>query len=467
MEIETIKKAEMDRLVGTTLIPSYGKIPVHNKKFNQLIQYLEKKNKDLQVPNPTKKQKGLQDTINTQLNLERLKILADEYAKSDKSESAFSKMLALVAFRNWCGAGTNIYENIRQDLDNPSKMFAIDRICRDHDIRYTTGKTPEDLSKADDIMMEEIMKKYILNFDKNFITGDYERDYSTWSSSFTSLYNQVISMFEGAVAVNLIKKTGETFLNTAVEGVKLPFKIASYISKEYNRPSYRQLKLPYRYFERKIGSSLKNVVKQSTILTMSTVFRDKVFATIALFGIGLKKAIEEFFPVNIISPVENKVTDEQLNEIIRVFEILQNEYLTDSDGSQTSLSRAPIKIGNEWQNEEIQIPPIEELKKEITDIVVMNKQYIEKRYELSEQPVVETISQETEETTDDTLNEIDTIMKNLNIVQSEEPRIIQQNDYDMLNEIDNIMKELNIAQTVLNTPDVLNDDKEEKNIEEE
>jgi ribosome assembly protein YihI (activator of Der GTPase) len=114
----------------------------------------------------------------------------------------------------------------------------------------------------------------------------------------------------------------------------------------------------------------------------------------------------------------------------------------------------------------------------------MNKQYIEKRYELSEQPVVETISQETEETTDDTLNEIDTIMKNLNIVQSEEqpeqslgsrssplglnePRIIQQNDYDMLNEIDNIMKELNIAQTVLNTPDVLNDDKEEKNIEEE
>jgi hypothetical protein len=156
-----------------------------------------------------------------------------------------------------------------------------------------------------------------------------------------------------------------------------------------------------------------------------------VYATIALFGISLKKAIEEFFPVNIISPVEHEVTDEQLNEIIRVFEILQNEYLTDSDIE-------PIKVGNEWQGEEIQIPPIEELEKEITDIVVMNKQYVEKRYELAEQTVVETISQETEETTDDTLNEIDTIMK-----------------------------ELNIAQTVLNTPDVLNDDKEEKNIEEE
>ena len=450
MEIETIKKAEMDRLVGTTLIPSYGKMPVHNKKFNQLIQYLERKNKDLQVPNPTKKQKGLQDTINTQLNLERLKILADEYASADKTESAFSKILSYAAFRNWCGSGTLIYENIRQDLDNPSKMFAIDKICRDHDIRYTTAKTPEDLAKADDIMMEEIMKKYILNFDKNFITGNYERDYSTWSSSFTSLYNQVISMFEGAVAVDLIRRTGETFLNTAVEGVKLPFKIASYISKEYNRPSYRQLKLPYRYFERKIGSSLKNVVKQSTILTMSTVFRDKVYATIALFGIGLKKAIEEFFPINIISPVEHEVTDEQLNEIIRVFEILQNEYLTDSD-------MQPIKIGNEWRDEEIQIPPIEELEKEITDIVVMNKQYIEKRYELAEQPVVETISQES-----DFLNEIDdelqTMIKELEGLE----------DTTYLNEIDNeletIMNELNTEEPVLNTQDVLN---EEENIEEE
>ena len=460
MEIETIKKAEMDRLVGTTLIPSYGKMPVHNKKFNQLIQYLEKKNKDLQVPNPTKKQKGLQDTINTQLNLERLKILADEYASADKTESAFSKILSYAAFRNWCGSGTLIYENIRRDLDNPSKMFKIDTICRDHDIRYTKAKTPEDLAKADDIMMEEITKKYILNFDNNFITGNYERDFSTWSSSFNTLYNQMVSMFEGVVAVDLIKRTGETFLNTVVEGVKLPFKIGSYISKEYNRPSYRQLKLPYRYFERKIGSSLKNVVKQATILTMSSVFRDKVYATIAFAGIALKRTIETFFPVNIISPVEHEVTDEQLNEIIRVFEILQNEYLTDSDIE-------PIKIGDEWQIEEIQIPPIEELKKEITDIVVMNKQYVEKRYELAEQPVVETINQEQPKTKDFDvfLSNIDDYLQ-LMIKQLETPD-------DFLNEIDTklqtLMNELDIEEHVLNTQDVLTDEEniEEENIEEE
>jgi hypothetical protein len=453
MEIETIKKAEMDRLVGTTLIPSYGKMPVHNKKFNQLIQYLEKKNKDLQVPNPTKKQIGLQDAINTQLNLERLKILAEDLKKSDKSISMSEKLLMLASFRNWCGLGTPIYENIKNDLDNPSKMFAIDTICRNHDMAYTKAKTYEDINKADDDMMEAILKKYILNFDKNFITGNYERDYSTWSSSFTSLYNQVISLFETGVAVNLIKKTGETFLNTAIEGVKLPFKIASYISKEYKRPSYRQLKLPYRHFTRNVGSSLKNVVKQSTILGISTVFRDKVLAAVSLFGIGFKKAIEEFFPIKLAKLSEHEVTDEQLNEIIRVFEILQNEYLTDSD-------MQPIKIGNQWENEEIQIPPIEELEKEITDIVVMNKQYVEKRYELAEQPqIVETISQEPQS---DFLNEIDdelqTMIKELEGLE----------DTTYLNEIDNeletIMNELNTDEPVLNTRDVLN---EEENIEEE
>jgi hypothetical protein len=196
---------------------------------------------------------------------------------------------------------------------------------------------------------------------------------------------------------------------------------------------------------------------------MSTVFRDKVYATIALFGIGLKKAIEEFFPINIISPVEHEVTDEQLNEIIRVFEILQNEYLMDSDIE-------PIKIGNEWQNEEIQIPPIEELKKEITDIVVMNKQYIEKRYELAEQPVVETISQEPQ--SDGSQTSLSRATDFLNEIDDELQTMINEleglEDTTYLNEIDNeletIMNELNTNEPVLNTQDVLN---EEENIEEE
>jgi hypothetical protein len=454
-----VSKAEKDRLVGTTLIPSYGKLPVHNKKFNQLIQYLEKLNKQLQVPNPTKKQIGLQDTINTQLNLERLKILADEYEKSDKSESTFQKILAQLAFRNWCGAGTNIYENIRQDLDNPSKMFAIDTICRDHDIRYTKAKTKEDLAKADDIMMEEIMKKYVLNFDKNFITGNYNRDFSTWSSSFNSLYNQVVSLLEASFATRLIYETSITVLNTAIEGVKLPFRLANFLHENY-RNAYPNLppNIPRSIRASVVGmnadfaqqsfntvaNTASRIIKQGTKLAVSSVFKDKVYASIAFLMIGFKKSIEEFFDVSIVSPVEHEVTDEQLNEIIRVFEILQNEYLTDSDIQ-------PIKVGDQWQNELIEIPPVEELEKELAEIFVMNKEYVEKRYEIAEimdetiDDYIDSISKSLNEepTIDDT---IDSILKNLEEEQTIDDYInmIEQQLLTINEEEENILQEENI-----------------------
>jgi len=420
-----VSKAEKDRLVGTTLIPSYGKLPVHNKKFNQLIQYLEKLNKQLQVPNPTKKQIGLQDTINTQLNLERLKILAEDLKKSDKSISMTEKILMIASFRNWCGLGTQIYENIKNDLDNPSKMFAVDTICRNHDIAYTKAKSYEDIKKADDEMMEAILKKYILNFDRNFITGDYERDYSTWSSSFTSLYNQVVSLLEASFAVGLITETSKTFLNTVIEGVKLPFRLANYLQEAY-RNAYPNLpqNIPRsirasvvgmnREFAQQSFNTVANtatgIVKQGTKLLVSSVFRDKVLATVSLFAIGLKTAIEEFFPIKLAKLSEHEVTDEQLNEIIRVFEILQNEYLTDSDIQ-------PIKVGDQWQNELIEIPPVEELEKELAEIFVMNNEYVEKRYEIAE--VMEALPEETieEKSIDDY---IDSILQDLNSIQPEE-----------------------------------------------
>ena len=440
-DIADVMKPEMDRLVGNTLIPSYGKLPVQNKKFNQLIQYLEKKNKDLQVPNPTEKQKALQNTINTQLNLARLKILAEEYKRSDKSESTLSKILEYAAFRNWCGAGTNIYQNIKKDLDNPSNMYKIDTICRDHDMRYTKAKTQEDLNKADDIMMEEIMKKYILNFDKNFITGNYERDYSTWTSSFTSLYNQVVSLLEASFAVGLIKETALTALSTANQAVRLPFRVANYLHEAY-RNAYPNLpaEVP-RHWRRSIidmnrelaqqsfnavARTTSKFLKQGTKLLVSSAFRDKVYATIALFGISIKKSIEEFFPITLINPVEHDVSDEQLEEIIKVFELLQNEYLMDSGFE-------PIKIGNEWQNEQIEIPPIEQLQKEITEIVVMNKEYVEKRYEIAEAEETD----ETDELTMTYLNELDTIRNDFETDES----AVDELTMTYLNELDTIRDE--------------------------
>lgn len=388
---EIVSKAEKDRLVGTTLIPSYGKLPVKNENFNKLIQYLEKLNKQLQVPNPSKKQKGLQDAIETQLNLERLKILDDHLLKSEYI-SIGDNILAALAFRNWCGIGTPIYTNIQKDLDNPSKMFKIDRICRDHDIRYTKAQTQEDLKEADWIMMKEILEKYVISFKNNFITGDYDADFSTWSSSFKTLWNGALSFVETGATLGLMRAGVKTIGEVVSESNKIIPDIRRYAKLKYFHYRKRneevspwlkeylkkfQPALEKQVLKSGIASSGSSVIKDAGKLLMTTIIRDKLFAMGALIGIGLKTAFEYFFNYDIVEPWQHEVSDKQLEEIIRVFELLQNEYLIDSD-------LEPVKVGDEWTKEELIFPSIPDLEKELTEIFIMNKTYIEKRFEVVE-----------------------------------------------------------------------------------
>jgi hypothetical protein len=394
---EMVSKAEKDRLVGTTLIPSYGKLPVKNEGFNKLIQYLEKLNKKLQVPNPSKKQKGLQDAIETQLNLERLKILDDHLLRTENVSPYGDNLLALLAFRNWCGMGTPIYTNIKNDLDNPSKMFKIDRICRDHDIRYTKAKTTDDLKEADNIMMAEILEEYVINFKKNFITGNYDTDFSTWSSTFTTLYNQALSFVEAGATIGLMGGGVKTIGEVISESNKIIPDITRYVRlykqlghyrANQNRPAnpfsggVRRGQIPYMKSQvsevgGKVGTTGLRLMKDAGKLLMTTIIRDKLLAITGLIGIGLKTAFEWFFKIDIAKPWQHDVTEEQFNEIIRVFELLQNEYLTDSD-------LEPVKVGNEWIKEELIFPSIPILEKELTEIFIMNKTYIEKRFQVVE-----------------------------------------------------------------------------------
>jgi hypothetical protein len=394
---EMVSKAEKDRLVGTTLIPSYGKLPVKNEGFNKLIQYLEKLNKQLQVPNPSKKQKGLQDAIETQLNLERLKILDDHLLRTENVSPYGDNLLALLAFRNWCGMGTPIYTNIKNDLDNPSKMFKIDRICRDHDIRYTKAKTTDDLKEADNIMMVEILEEYVINFKKNFITGNYDTDFSTWSSTFTTFYNQALSFVEAGATIGLMGAGVKTIGEVVSESNKLIPDITRYTKLKYNQLRYYgrrpdvidpfvrqaienlrpQVGRQVSVLEGRMGTTGLRLMKDAGKLLMTTIIRDKLLAITGLIGIGLKTAFEWFFKIDIAKPWQHDVTEEQFNEIIRVFELLQNEYLTDSD-------LEPVKVGNEWMKEELIFPSIPTLEKELTEIFIMNKTYIEKRFQVVE-----------------------------------------------------------------------------------
>jgi hypothetical protein len=365
----------------------YGTFPVHNKKFNQLIQYLEKVNKQLQVPNPTKKQIGLQDAINTQLNMERLKILTDDMKKK-KDTSIIDKALVALRFRDFCGLSTPLFQNIYKDLDDPDKMFEIDRICLMHDINYSKAKTKEDLAKADDIMLAEIRKKYIINFEENFVTGNYDMDFSNWSSSLKTFGNSALSLLQGV-------------FNVGVAGIgALPLVVSSMALDKIKTiyDEFKQRRTPRNYLPRledsmpsisRVGS-VKKMLLLANILGGATALRDHFLAITSMFAITLKKGVETFLGVDIVKPTEHEVSEEQLGEIIRVFELLQNEYLTDSD-------LQPIKIGNQWENEEIEMPTIKQLNEEIGEIIKTNQTYFEKVITLP----IETIEEEEEQPVDE------------------------------------------------------------------
>lgn len=394
---ELVSKAERDRIIGNSFIGSYGPFSVHNVKFNKLVQYLEKVNNDLQVPNQSEYQKALKDTIKMQLNLSRLKILND-YALKEKEAGFGSDVLAGLSFRNWCGLGTPIYDNIKNDLDDPNKMFAIDRICRDHDIRYTQAKNRIEQKEADDIMIEEIYNEYVLNFNRNFISGDYKSDFTTWTSSFKTVFNYLMTGIETAYVGKLTQAT----LKTAYQVAKLPY---DYIVASNPLPEY---KLGYFKGMSKLGDiesqgepyaeSVVNMFKEAYMhrpqreispklqmlkmrlksgvstfaltFVASSLIKDRIFALGSLAAITLKKMIETTTNYRFVDLTKHEVSDEDLENIIKVFETLQNQYLQES-------GLDPIKIGNEWTKEQIEVPPITKIEEDIKIIAEQNKTYNE------------------------------------------------------------------------------------------
>ena len=407
----------------------YGTFPVHNKKFNQLIQYLEKLNKQLQVPNPTKKQIGLQDAINSQLNMERLKILTDDMKKKKHPPTIMDKALLALRFRDFCGINTALFENIKNDLDDPTGMFDIDKICLMHDIAYSKGKTKEDLKEADNKMLEAIRKKYVINFENNFITGNYDMDFSNWSSSLKTFGNSALSLLQGVFNVGLVAAGTVTGIGLPVVGA---FEAYNILHNKYFE--YRQRRTPRNYLPR-----LEDSMKRRSIFTHTTinillpllagsgVLIDHFLAIGAMGAIYLKKGIETFLGVDVVKLGEHEVSEKQLDEIVRVFELLQNEYLIDSD-------LKPIKIGNEWEKEEIQMPTIKQLNEEVGDIIKTNQTYFQKRQE-----VAEIVEAEAEETIDEWYDNLSDEIKRF-------PKEFLIEKIDFLNkqreEMDAIMSEL-------------------------
>jgi len=132
-----------------------------------------------------------------------------------------------------------------------------------------------------------------------------------------------------------------------------------------------------------------------------------------------------------------------LDEIIRVFELLQNEYLIDSD-------LEPVKVGNEWTKEELIFPSIETLEKELTEIFIMNKTYIDKRLEVVEnEPMPPEPSPEeidlAHDITDMLITDPVSIQKQIEPVEVAEPIEVEEpvsTEQSLTEEEEKILKEL-------------------------
>ena len=430
---ELASKPERDRILGSSFIPSYGPLPVHNVKFNKLVQYLEKLNNDLQVPNQSEYQKALQDTIKMQLNLSRLKILNDYALKEKKEGGAGSSILTGLAFRNWCGLGTPVYDNIKNDLDDPNKMYVIDRICRDHDIAYTKSKTREEMIEADNKMITDIVNEYVFNFNKNFLTGDYKSDFTTWTSASYTVYNYLMSLVEtayvGTVVYNLGVKAGqvakfgydvyrtynirpnaqndpydEYFRGIAeaeavgnIEDQGNPLAAGVLFAnqqREFFARGAQQARAQAPYRVRGLYNRLKNNL--STIgltFVATTLIKDRIAALASLALMTIKKGVETLTNYQFADLTKHDVTDEDLENMIKVFETLQNQYLKESN-------LKPIKIGDEWLNVAIEIPPIQTIRKDVDIVIEQNKTYNELNKTMVEampEPVLEPTIEPTKE----------------------------------------------------------------------
>jgi len=304
-----------------------------------------------------------------------LKILTDDMKKK-KDPTIIDKALVALRFRDWCGKNTPIFENIKNDLDDPTDMFEIDKICLMHDIDVSKSKTKEDLKEADNKMLEAIRKKYIINFEENFITGNYDMDFSNWSSSLKTFGNSALSLLQGVFNVGMVGIGSLPLVGTSIALDKIKNIYDEFKQRRTPRNYLPRLEDSMPYISR-FGSNKMNILIIANILAGATAVRDHFLAVGAMGAIYFKQGIETFLGVDIVKLGEHEVSEEQLGEIVRVFELLQNEYLMDSD-------LEPIKIGNEWEKEQIEMPTIKQLNEQVGDIIKTNQTYFEKRQEVAE-----------------------------------------------------------------------------------
>jgi len=505
---EIIRKPERNRIVGETIIPSYGKFEVHNTKFNKIIKYITEKNKQYneKITNPTEKQKALNEVLQQQLDLYRLKVLYDNWKRisneNDNKLALQELMLYLTTFRAFCGKGTDIYKQIKEDNDNPSGMFNIDRICRDHDVSFTHARTIEDQQTADKIFISQILQKYIVDYETS-ILGKNPQSFDTWKNGFDTIRGYIMSSLEGIVSTsliftgwNIVKTGGKAIAELAlspsriIEGVqdinwnlvnqaKQILRTASQATRytlghqaNYIPPSIRT---PYKYAShltqttgyqlyytlRELSNAVNPDIRDFVLSAgFTNLIKDKFLASVSLLFITGKfitekiildlspSFLKDYFMDNgiFVGIKKDEIREEDITNIIKMYSGIQNEILKESNMPEIE----PI-TEKDYENVELDKNP-ETLINEFKDIYMMNNENITIKFDrnIQEQPpqYTEEQKEQAEIVYDDTIeNPIGVIDTIINYFQSIDDSIKQyfenpENKPGYLKYIDENFKEI-------------------------
>ena len=149
-----IKKEEKALLadfqpISTEYDKYINRLSTVNKKVNQLTNSTD-------------------DRINLLQDSIKMKVLVNHFKKLEAEPDSLKSSITTYLIENvfsigkWCGAGTRVLQNIQND-DDFNFRYAVDNICRNHDIAYTKAKTIEDIHIADKMMLKEIIDNYVIN----------------------------------------------------------------------------------------------------------------------------------------------------------------------------------------------------------------------------------------------------------------------------------------------------------------
>jgi hypothetical protein len=243
-------------------------------------------------------------------------------------------------------------------------------------------------------MLYELGQKYIFNYESNFLTGDYKTDFTSWSSSYVTVTNYLLSLAETIFTGYLIKSNIMSVLNfgkyytmahSPFAASSLFFDTGLELPQPSNLRDYRtrgmlpeQIEQVYQTGKQELPNAFKEL---GINLFFSTVLRDKLLAIMSFIIMSGKLGLEKFGFTDITPITEHKISEEDIVALESLYKELENEF-------EIKPTEPEPPVGKEQTS-------IETLSNDITNIIDTNIRYNETKTDIFD-AVSETLTEPTE-----------------------------------------------------------------------